>query len=187
MSSVEDHESCEKDVDHAFFNTPWIAILKTSVMFMGEIEFSDIPMDENNVGVILGYIYVMAFILMVVLVLMNLLNALAVSDISEVMNDSEIEFMLSNIGDISSAADKTMNPIGIIIYFVTLAISMALCAIISACCCACCCPCITCAMYCFGSDIFELASDFKDEMVIIKPARVTLHEIDALSGTYVIT
>jgi hypothetical protein len=31
---------------YIFFNKPWLALVKTSTMFVGELEFSDIPIDR---------------------------------------------------------------------------------------------------------------------------------------------
>ena len=81
-------------------------IVQTSTMFMGEIDFASIPMDQDNLNALLGYIYYMVFLFCVVLVLMNLLNAVAVSDISKVIEESELECMLSNIEDISETTRK---------------------------------------------------------------------------------
>ena len=35
--------------DYEFFNSPWLSLVKTSTMFVGEIEFSDIPIGQENV------------------------------------------------------------------------------------------------------------------------------------------
>ena len=48
---------------------------------MGELEFSDIPVDrDSSVRAVLGYLFLLAFVFLIVVVLMNLLNGLAVSD-----------------------------------------------------------------------------------------------------------
>ena len=100
------NKNCGSDAPYPFFDAPWLALVKTSTMFMGEIDFASIPMDQDNLNAIFGYIYYMAFIFCVVLVLMNLLNAVAVSDISKVIEESELECMLSNIEDISESTRK---------------------------------------------------------------------------------
>ena len=33
--------------DYEFFNSPWLSLVKTSTMFVGEIEFSDVPIGKN--------------------------------------------------------------------------------------------------------------------------------------------
>ena len=35
------------DGDYIFFDSPWLALVKTSTMFVGEIEFSDIPINMD--------------------------------------------------------------------------------------------------------------------------------------------
>ena len=44
-------------------------------MFVGELEFGDLPIKTG-----FGYIYLLCFVFLIVVVLMNLLNGLAVSD-----------------------------------------------------------------------------------------------------------
>merc|ERR1712126_729485 len=73
------------------------------------------PMEGSNVNYVLGWFYYLLFLLTVVLVLMNLLNALAISDISKIIEDSKIEYMLSNIRDVDDEMDKfSLNPLSII-------------------------------------------------------------------------
>ena len=36
----------KKDDEYVFFDSPWLALVKTSTMFVGELEFSDIPVDR---------------------------------------------------------------------------------------------------------------------------------------------
>ena len=50
-------------------------------MFVGELELSDVPIDRESNLMPLSYLYFLAFVLLIVVVLMNLLNGLAVSDI----------------------------------------------------------------------------------------------------------
>ena len=52
-------------------------------------------------SVTFGYMFLLAFVFLVVMVLMNLLNGLAVSDIAEIVNASEIEGNISTIHTIS--------------------------------------------------------------------------------------
>ena len=91
----------EKEEPYGYFDTPWIALVKTSTMFIGEIEFSDIPIEGGNVSVTFGYLFLLAFVFLIVMVLMNLLNGLAVSDIAEIVSASEIEGNISTINTIS--------------------------------------------------------------------------------------
>ena len=108
-------ENKTKSEEYKYFDTPYYSLLKTLTMFTGEIEFSDIPMKGSNVSYVLGWSYYLLFLLTVVLVLMNLLNALAISDISKIIEDSKIEYMLSNIRDVEYGMDKfSLNPLSII-------------------------------------------------------------------------
>ena len=54
-------------------------------MFVGELEFEDLPI---NTGV--GYLYFLTFVFVIVVVLMNLLNGLAVSDTGVCRAEAEI-------------------------------------------------------------------------------------------------
>ena len=36
------------DDEYIFFNSPWLSLVKTSTMFVGELEFSDIPVDTDS-------------------------------------------------------------------------------------------------------------------------------------------
>ena len=56
-------------------------MVKSLTMFVGELEFSDIPIDRGSSLMALSYLYFLTFVLLIVVVLMNLLNGLAVSDI----------------------------------------------------------------------------------------------------------
>ena len=61
--------------DYTFFDTLGLSIIKTFTMFVGELEFGDLPIETG-----IGYIYLLGFVFLIVVVLMNLLNGLAVSD-----------------------------------------------------------------------------------------------------------
>ena len=61
--------------DYLFFDSLGLCIVKTFTMFVGELEFGDLPIDTG-----FGYVYLLAFVFLIVVVLMNLLNGLAVSD-----------------------------------------------------------------------------------------------------------
>ena len=72
-------------------------------------------MEGGGVGYALGWLYFLGFVLTIALVLMNLLNALAISDVSKIIEDSKIEYMLSNIRDVNDGMDKfSLNPLSII-------------------------------------------------------------------------
>ena len=93
-----------KDVgedDYIYFNSPWLALVKTSTMFVGELEFSDIPVDITSSLGILGYLFFLSFVFLIVVVLMNLLNGLAVSDTGVIQEKAEIVAYISRVETIS--------------------------------------------------------------------------------------
>lgn len=51
-ASVEQTENnacpCPNDDEYIFFNDPFLALVKASTMFVGEIEFSDIPISLDG-------------------------------------------------------------------------------------------------------------------------------------------
>ena len=72
-------------------------------MFVGELEFSDIPIDLDSPLMPLSYIYFLSFVILIVVVLMNLLNGLAVSDIREIQERAETVAYLSIVDTVSYA------------------------------------------------------------------------------------
>merc|ERR1740123_2730513 len=72
-----DHKNGTKNVDYPFFDEIGTSLLKAAAMFVGELEFSDIPFTDNAISKIL-------------FVLMNLLNGLAVSDIGLIREEAEV-------------------------------------------------------------------------------------------------
>ena len=56
-------------------------------MFVGEIEFSDLPIDLKDW---LSFLFLLAFVFLIIVVLMNLLNGLAVSDTGLIREQAEI-------------------------------------------------------------------------------------------------
>ena len=65
------------DDEPKFFNHLGLAVVKTFSMFVGELEFSSIPF---QVSPGFSYIFFLIFVFLMVVVLMNLLNGLAVSE-----------------------------------------------------------------------------------------------------------
>jgi ankyrin repeat protein len=61
-----------------FFDSLGLAVVKTFSMFVGELEFSEVPFHVNPR---FSYIFFMVFVFLMVVVLMNLLNGLAVSGV----------------------------------------------------------------------------------------------------------
>ncbi len=87
--------------DYIFFNSPWLALVKTSTMFVGELEFGDIPIDKDTTLTPLSYLFFLAFVFLIVVVLMNLLNGLAVSDTGIIQEKAEIVSYMSRVDTIS--------------------------------------------------------------------------------------
>ena len=92
----------QEDGLQTFFNNPFLTLVKTCTMFVGELEFSDIPIDLDSDLMPLSYLYFLSFVILIVVVLMNLLNGLAVSDIREIRERAEIVAYLSIVDTVSS-------------------------------------------------------------------------------------
>ena len=73
-------EATNEEDSYPFFDQPLLALIKTSTMFVGELEFADIPIDLESPLYPLSYFFFLSFVFLIVVVLMNLLNGLAVSD-----------------------------------------------------------------------------------------------------------
>ena len=94
------HSLDDEDKNH-LFNRTWISLVKTSAMFVGELEFSDIPINSDTYLGIMAYIFFLTFIFLIVVVLMNLLNGMAVNDTSEIKQKAEIYSYISRVETIS--------------------------------------------------------------------------------------
>ena len=73
-------ESTGDEDSYPFFDQPFLALVKTSTMFVGELEFADIPINLESSLYPVSYFFFLSFVFLIVVVLMNLLNGLAVSD-----------------------------------------------------------------------------------------------------------
>merc|ERR1711962_365414 len=93
-------EAPSKD-DYVFFDKAWTSLVKTTSMFVGELEFSDIPVDLKSQYAPLAYLFFLCFVFLIVVVLMNLLNGLAVSDTGAIQEKAEIFSYLSRVETIS--------------------------------------------------------------------------------------
>ena len=86
----------DKSSTSSSFNQPYTALAKVAAMFLGEIEFDSMPIGLNHgrkdgfKSQVLAYIFLCMFMFMMVLVLNNLLNGLAVSDTDKIMKDATI-------------------------------------------------------------------------------------------------
>ena len=99
---------------YVFFETPYEAVVKTMAMFVGEVDFNNIPIGisyarrDGNISVTLAYAFYAMFMFMVTIVLMNLMNGLAVTDITEIINESDILHQSSMIEILKDFEIKAM-------------------------------------------------------------------------------
>ena len=83
------------------FNYPNEAVLKTMAMYLGELDFSAMPigiengMKHGNISISMIQLFVLAFMFFIVIVLGNLLNGLAVSDTGEILRTAGILHQVS--------------------------------------------------------------------------------------------
>lgn len=78
------------DREETRFDVPYVALMRTSVMFIGEIDFTELPIKGGNISKTLTYFFILCFIFLMVMVLMNLLNGMAVSDTGQILNEAVI-------------------------------------------------------------------------------------------------
>ena len=80
------------------FETYHQSLLKTFAMSTGEIEYTDLPLSAFPVS---SHLLFIVFVFLIVLVLMNLLNGLAVSDTNDIKEKAEIYSYISRVETIS--------------------------------------------------------------------------------------
>lgn len=85
-----------EDDEYPFFNYLGLCVVKTFTMFVGELEFADLPIESP-----VGYLFFLTFIFLIVVVMMNLLNGLAVSDTGIIKAEAEINFYKCQVEVIS--------------------------------------------------------------------------------------
>ena len=100
-TDFEGHIKPEGEEEYAYFNTTFLSVVKTLTMFVGELEFSDIPINLESSLYPLNYLFFLSFVFLIVVVLMNLLNGLAVSDTGRIQEQAEIYSHLSRVETIS--------------------------------------------------------------------------------------
>ena len=89
--------------EYAYFNTTFLSVVKTLTMFVGELEFSDIPINLGSPLYPVNYLFFLLFVFLIVVVLMNLLNGLAVSDTGRIREQAEVYAHLSRSSSSSSS------------------------------------------------------------------------------------
>ena len=100
QGKVGEEKECNAcDCPWNFFDTPWMALAKVVGMTVGEIEFSDIPVNEGSgdIAVTFSYLFVIAYIFMILIVFINLLNGLAITDIAKLRDTSAVVCNISKI------------------------------------------------------------------------------------------
>ena len=80
----------EEEEEYPYFNGPWLSIIKVVTMFVGELEFSDLPIDLDSDLAPATFSFLVFFVIVMVITLMNLLNGLAVSDVGKLEENAEL-------------------------------------------------------------------------------------------------
>ena len=80
----------EKEEGDAYFGNIGLSFVKTLVMFIGEMDYNDLQFAHW-----LGYVIFIGFVYLLVIVLMNILNGLAVSDIHKIQEEVDTYFHIS--------------------------------------------------------------------------------------------
>ena len=101
VETKKEPEEQDKEEDYPYFNSTFLSVVKTMTMFVGELEFSDIPISLDSPFMPLNYLFFLIFVFLIVVVLMNLLNGLAVSDTGAIQEQAEIYSYLSRVETIS--------------------------------------------------------------------------------------
>jgi len=100
---------CDDKDEKTKFDHPFLALTKTWTMFVGEIDFEGLRIKGGDISTTMGYIYLLSFVFMIVIVVMNLLNGLAVSDIQKIVSESKIETETSLIETIKYLEAVSIN------------------------------------------------------------------------------
>jgi hypothetical protein len=107
---------CDDKDEKAKFDHPFLALIKTWTMFIGEIDFEGLHIKGGDISTTMGYIYLLSFIFMIVIVVMNLLNGLAVSDTQKIVSESKIETETSMIETIKYLEAVSINARNLLIF-----------------------------------------------------------------------
>ena len=103
------HQSKPEDVNpqFPFFDDIWLSFVKTIGMYTGEHELSNLPYETKETK--FGYIFSLLFILLLAMVMANLLNGLAVSDIANLRKEADIWTAKTDIEIIHNLVSSTVN------------------------------------------------------------------------------
>ena len=106
------HKTTEIDVtedsnDNAYpyFDDLGFSLVKAVTMGIGELEFSDLPFGLDG----LKYTVLLAFILIIMLSVMNLINGLAVYDVKEISDEAEHLVNKSQVETLRSLVSSSVN------------------------------------------------------------------------------
>ena len=88
------------------------------MMFIGEVDFGELPFQHRDPEP--RYLLLLVFVFVITVVMMNLLNGLAVSDISLLRDEAEIWAARSDVTIIHDLVSSALNSIYIRIYLCTL-------------------------------------------------------------------
>ena len=91
----------KKHHEFFFFDAPLTSFFKTLGMFVGEIEFADLPIDASSKLSFVTLLFLAVFLFAIVIVQMNLLNGLAVTDVGELQRTAEIRSIKARWGGLS--------------------------------------------------------------------------------------
>jgi hypothetical protein len=78
-----DPDAKRSDNETMFFQHPFLSVVKTTTMMIGELDVSNLDLQDGNPKGYLSFVFLLIFVFVVVIILMNLLNALAVREIGE--------------------------------------------------------------------------------------------------------
>ena len=102
VSGNEDEEN-----DSGDYNVPAKSMMKTVIMFLGEID--DLPSKGGNITSTLAHLYLLTFLFLLVMVLMNLLNGMAVSDTGKILQKTQVLGQIGLIDTISYSESVLLN------------------------------------------------------------------------------
>ena len=97
------NSTCPQEEEFDHFGTIFDSIIRTSVMLTGEFNYPDIPMKHW-----LGRLIFVIFLFLMVIVIMNLLNGLAVSDIQKIQNDADTSSYINIVENLSYSRNVKM-------------------------------------------------------------------------------
>ena len=70
------------DDDYIYFDGPWTSMVKTITMFVGELEFSDIPIDPESSISWVSFCFLVIFVFFIVVILLAIIQGSVSKSIS---------------------------------------------------------------------------------------------------------